>query len=84
MDKVVNCCFTSGKVGSSLDDYIEELKKALESIDKLSATLKIHVILSHVEEGFQFIEKNNGLGFWSEQSGESIHRDFLSFGIVTK
>ena len=79
MDKVVNCCFTSGKVGSSLDDYIEELKQALESIEQLSETLKIHVILSHVKEGFKFIENNNGLGFWSEQSGESIHRDFLKF-----
>lgn len=79
MNKVVNCCFTSGKVGDSLDSYIEELKNALKSIENLSETLKIHVILSHVKEGFQYIDGNNGLGCWSEQSSESIHRDFLKF-----
>lgn len=79
MNKVVNCCFTSGKVGPSLDAYIKELEYALNGIDKLSETLKIHVILSHVKESLQFIEKNNGLGFWSEQSGESIHHEFLKF-----
>lgn len=33
----------------------------------------------HVKESLNYIENNNGLGYWSEQSGESIHRDFLKF-----
>lgn len=27
----------------------------------------------------QFLGGNNGLGLWSEQAGESIHREFLKF-----
>lgn len=79
MNKIVNCCFTSGKVGPSLDDHIKELDYALKSIQKLSRTLKIHIILTHIKESLLFIENNNGLGFWSEQSGEAVHHDFLKF-----
>lgn len=77
MNKIVICSFTAGKVGPSLDAHIAELYKALKSIDDLSVTLKIHVILEHVDQSFSFIQDNNALGFWSEQSGESVHRDFL-------
>ena len=59
--------------------YLWKVKNVLNSIDKLSKTLKVHVILSHVKESLQFIEENNGLGFWSEQSGKSIHHEFLKF-----
>lgn len=79
MNKVVNCCFTAGKVGPSLDTYISELDTALKSIENLSTTLKIHVILAHIQESFQYIDDNNALGFWSEQSGESVHREFLKY-----
>lgn len=79
LKKVVNCCFTSGKVGPSLDTYIRELDNSLKSIDNLSTTLKIHVILAHVIDSLKYIDNNNGLGFWSEQSGESVHREFLKF-----
>lgn len=54
---------------------ILELKTILSDID-LSRTLKIHVLLSHVEESLQFLY-DYGLGVWSEQAGESIHREFM-------
>lgn len=79
MNKIVDCCFTSGKIGSLLDTHIKNLHYALKSIDKLTETLKIHIILSHIKESLLFIDNNNGLGYWSEQSGESIHRDFMKF-----
>lgn len=81
MDKVVNCCFGARKVGPSLGLYMKELRKALDAvkyIDDVSETLKIHVLTNHIEECLEFIENNDGLGTWSEQSGESIHREFLN------
>ncbi|KYN29412.1 ATP-binding cassette sub-family G member 1 [Trachymyrmex cornetzi] len=70
MNKVVDCCFTSGKVGRELDIYLDELNKALDAlnaIEGVSVTLKIHVLKAHVKECLQFIDHNNGLGYWSEQ-----------------
>ena len=80
MDRVVNCCFTSGKVGPGLTGYIEQLSKdfeALQMAEDISETLKIHVMRTHVEQCLTFIENNNGLGYWLEQTGESIHHEFM-------
>lgn len=77
MDKVVHCAFTSGQVGDNLNSYLEELKKSLDAIEDVSETLKIHVLRCHVKDCLEFIDHNLGLGYWSEQSGESIHREFL-------
>ena len=79
MNKLVDCCFTSGKRGMLINSHINELRNALKSIGDISETLKIHVILEHVESCLQFIDNNNGLGFWSEQSGEAVHHEFLKF-----
>lgn len=76
MDKIVNCCFSTKKVEENLDDYIGELKTALKATE-VSETLKIHVILDHLKNGLHFLN-GFGLGLWSEQAGESIHREFLS------
>jgi len=79
MNKVVDCSFTSGKVGPELDIHLNELNEALDAlheIEDVSITLKIHVLKTHIKECLQFIEHNNGLGYWSEQSGESLHREF--------
>lgn len=78
MNKVVSCCFTTNTVGPELDKHISELRKALGSLEDVSETLKIHVSLKHIKDCVQFLN-NNGLGLWSEQAGESIHRDFLTF-----
>ena len=52
---------------------------ALKSITNLSESLKIHDTLAHIEESLRFIDNNNDLGFWSEQSGEFVHREFLKY-----
>ena len=77
MNKIVECSFTFGKVGENLQQFLHELKGALQRIENVSTTLKIHVLLNHVTDCLKFIDHNNGLGFWSEQSGESVHREFL-------
>lgn len=79
MDKIVNCYFTSGKIGESIDSHILDLHNALKSIDDLSVTVKLHVLISHLRESLQFSDDDKGLGFWSEQAGESAHREFLKF-----
>ena len=78
MNKIVHCCFTSNKVGPSLECHLTEFENAMKSIENISQTLKIHIVLEHVKQSLQFIDGNNGLGLWSEQSGESVHREFLS------
>lgn len=80
MDKVVNSCFTAGKVDTSWSSYMEELRKSLDAVKHIgdvSETLKLHVLTDHVGECLKFIKNNYGLGYWSEQCGESIHRAFL-------
>ena len=79
MNKIVDCCFTSGKIESLVEPYITELGKALARIENLRETLKIHVILAHVKDSLNYIDNGYGLGFWSEQSGESVHREFLKY-----
>lgn len=79
MNKVVDCSFTSGKVGPELNVHLDKLNKALialHEIEDISVTLKIHVLKTHIMECLQFIKHNDGLGYWSEQSGESLHREF--------
>ena len=53
------------------------LKKNYSALESLSITLKIHVILEHIEDCINFFENNEGLGVWSEQAGESVHPEFL-------
>lgn len=79
MNKVVTCSFTSGEVDPLVGDRLKELRGCLDSIENLSRTLKIHVLLDHLEECLSYIDNNMGLGFWSEQSGEAIHHNFQKF-----
>lgn len=79
INKVVDCYFTSKSwTGPSLAEHIMDLHKSLKAIDNLYETLKIHVILQHVEERLIFIEKTC-LGCCSKQSRESVHCEFLKF-----
>lgn len=79
MNKVVESCFSTKKYGSVSDlaKNIDELKKTFKAID-VSETLKIHVALHHLQHCLHFLG-NDGLGLWSEQAGESIHREFLKY-----
>ena len=74
MDKIVTSCFSVQSVGPDLDKHVNELKKAFASTG-VSTTLKFHVILTHLSHCLLFLDQN-GLGLWSEQASESIHRDF--------
>ena len=53
------------------------LKKIIEGID-VSLSLKLHVLFCHLEKSLDYL-KGYGLGVWSEQAGESIHREFFKF-----
>jgi hypothetical protein len=77
MNKVVHDCFSARQVSSELDKDIEELKKAFKATG-VSETLKVHMLLHHVKHSLHFLGKR-GLGLWSEQAGESIHREFLKY-----
>lgn len=77
MNKVVECCFSVRSVASDVGVHIKNLKKAIEATE-VSQTLKLHVILKHTEQCLHYL-KNKGLGIWSEQAGESIHREFLNY-----
>lgn len=78
MDKIVNNCF-SKKVNdrSELKKNIEELRLHLQGIET-TETLKIHVLLCHLIQSLDYLS-DYGLGVWSEQAGESVHREFLKF-----
>ena len=54
-----------------------ELRKAFIAAN-VSETWKFHVATRHIEECLQFLS-GDSLGVWSEQAGESIHREFIKF-----
>ncbi|CAH0560625.1 unnamed protein product [Brassicogethes aeneus] len=75
MDKIVQASFSTEKLyENKLEKYINDLNTAFKATG-ISQTLKIHVLLSHLRESLSILE--DGLGLWSEQSGESAHREFL-------
>lgn len=77
MDKLVTCCFSKKSIGSNVRDNLNRLFVAFKGIE-MSETLKIHVLLDHLEHCLHFLGED-GLGKWSEQAGESVHRVFLRF-----
>ncbi|CAH0547201.1 unnamed protein product [Brassicogethes aeneus] len=77
-DKIVEMCFSS-KRKCSFDEIlksIDRLKKTYAATN-LSYTLKIHIIIEHLEECLRHLDNSEGLGLWSEQPGESLHREFI-------
>lgn len=78
MDCVVQTCFSEKRVDRVLlKTEIANLKTAFEATE-LHGTLKIHVLLNHTEDCIRFLN-GDGLGTWSEQAGESIHREFIKY-----
>ena len=65
-------------------DFKVLIKKIATTFGKLgmSVTPKFHAVFVHVS---QFLERhktlNKGLGYWSEQSSESVHQDFKNLWI---
>lgn len=78
MDKVVSLYFSIRRVDNEVKKHISALRKCFDATN-VTETLKIHVLLEHLEECLHFLDGHDGLGIWSEQSGESIHRIFLNF-----
>ncbi len=78
MDKLVKACFSTDKVSNTVADIIKDLKRLYEGTE-LNETLKIHVVLHHIEHCLANLDDNRGLGMVSEQAGESIHRVFLKY-----
>lgn len=54
MEKIVSCCFSVNFISSDLDKYKSELSKALQCIE-ISQTLKIHVLLHHLNHSLNFL-----------------------------
>ena len=79
LNKIVDSCFKiKTDETKKLDALLTEFRKGLLAIN-VSETLKIHVLLEHLEQCLNFLGENEGLGLWSEQAGEAIHREFLIF-----
>lgn len=76
MNKVVENCFSSKVVDlSSLKSEIDYLRKTVAAIE-ISENLKMHILLDHIEECLHFLNKDDGLGLWSEQAGETVHTEW--------
>ena len=78
MDKIVNKCFSTRKFDAEFEKSVNELKKVFLGTD-VSETLKIHVILNHIKQCLILLGEKHGLGLWSEQPGESVHRVFYKY-----
>lgn len=76
MDNLVQCCFGE-KISTEInfDKCIKDLEYALGGLPT-TVTLKIHVLLLHVKQCLKNLQPGNALGLWSEQAGESVHREF--------
>ena len=77
MDKVVHQVF-SPTIKPGLDSSLAHLNKCVKATG-LSETLKMHYILHHIPPHALHYLHGAGLGLWSEQAGESIHRVFLKY-----
>lgn len=69
---VVDDCF-SLELKSNFQQHIEDFRKSYESLE-ISVTPKIHAIFHHVEQSCT--KHQRGLGFFAEQSTESVHHDY--------
>lgn len=78
MDRIVNASFSTGFIDKNLDSYISQFQKAFLATE-ISETLKVHVLTAHLKKCLEFLENRSGLGIWSEQAGESVHREFLVY-----
>ena len=80
MDKIVDTCFSTKRNNpiQDIDILINQLSKHLLSVN-VTETLKIQILLKDVKQLLELLSNSDGLGLWSEQSGESAHREFLKF-----
>jgi hypothetical protein len=77
MNRLVHKCFKSENVSPGWQKDVEDLKKNYKATG-LSITLKAHVLMEHLDHCLHYLG-GMGLGRFSEQAGESVHREFLKF-----
>lgn len=65
-------------------DSLNEFDSAYKNISSISKPLKIHMLLAHSTEFIEKYSNDKGLGFYSEQTGEAIHRNFEAIFIKYK
>lgn len=70
--KVVHSCFTVS-LDPKFVEYISEFKKSYSDL-KIRITPKVHAVFFHVPNFC--LKYQRGLGFYGEQSIESVHSDF--------
>lgn len=64
------------ELGMSWKEALKDFQDAYLLIPHISLPSKVHIVFAHLDE---FIEKygdTKGLGFYSEQTGESVHKRF--------
>ena len=57
-------------------NMINDFALAYECIPGISKPLKVHILIAHCKQFIDLYGKGKGLGFYSEQTGEAIHKDF--------
>ena len=69
-----------GCLGMELaDDWlsrVETFSKEYKSLDNVTVTPKVHILIHHLEDFFNQKGKNKGLSYWTEQAFEAVHHDF--------
>ena len=64
------------ELGVTWQMSLREFEVAYTKIPNITKPLKVHVLLAHCKEFIDKYGKGKGLGFFSEQTGESIHQKF--------
>ena len=73
-DKLISACFGSHSVEDEIPRLLENFTKCYMGLE-ISVTLKAHVLIGHLDLCLLNLQ-GEGLGLFSTQSGESIHKVF--------
>ena len=74
LDKIISACFGSHPVKEDIANLLSHFSKTYLGLG-ISVTLKVHVIIAHLIPCLMSL-KGQGLGIYSTQAGESIHKEF--------
>ena len=58
------------------EDSLHNLISPSNKIPNISKLPKMHILACHVKQFLQKFGKGKGLGFYSEQTGETVHEKF--------
>ena len=74
LDKITTACFGSHPIKENIPNLLRNFTKTYLGLG-ISETLKVHVIIANLMPCLMNL-KGQGLGIYSTQSGESIHKEF--------